>query len=165
MARHSVSYVLNVVISTAATVVSWSRVYLRPCWVFFCFFTWTHSEARGISLTEDGKEVSGALPQTLRDKSTLPEDGGLIPNVIDTYSHTTAALNTVGTHTHTHLTTLNNIETKVHCTRYYTSKTNVLHRDLDKHTYCTQSRPCCISLSTAKIYYCQYMYIYSAFNL
>lgn len=35
MAHHSVSYVLNVVISTAATVVSWSRVYLRPCWFFF----------------------------------------------------------------------------------------------------------------------------------
>lgn len=44
-----------------------------------------------------------------RQKYTSREDGGLISNVIDHYSHTTAALNTVTTHTHAYLTTLNNI--------------------------------------------------------
>lgn len=129
MALHSVSYVLTVAISTSTRVVGWKDTW-DPV------FSWTHSEARGISLTEDGKEVSGALPQTSRDKSSLSEKTeAVFLTIINTYSHTTSALITVRTHTHAYLTTLNNIWTRVHCTRYYTSKTNVLQRDLEKHTY------------------------------
>lgn len=130
MALHSVSYALTVVVPTATRVVGWNRGYLRP---------YFHVDAQWSERHKSDKRWQRGLWSSTtnikRQKYTSREDRGHISIVINTYSHTTAALITVRTRTHTYLTTLNNIWTRVHCTRYYTSKTNVLQRDLEKHAY------------------------------